>query len=177
MANSRTLSDRERAIIIYALERGITSKIALYKLAYDGPASKVEGLSDLAATASRWWSSRKIQDFINSESAELKIRRDHERAKIAEEIRAELEEELRTGKRSREGFIDYSRPENQIRLLNELINRPGSPGEQIDALKIMLAEVAKKGAGEGGADIQRFYTPLKCKSCPLYQEAAERLKR
>lgn len=172
MANNKVITEREKAAIRYGIAYGIENKAELYRIAYDGNAAQVSAIADISAQASRWWNSRKISDFYARESEEYKIRQDRQRARLREEVKAEMEEARRTGRATPDGLIDYSLTQNQIQKLNEIINNSGKTDEQLDALKMMLAEISRKRPPAEEPQ-SRFYLPISCKECRIYALAGE----
>ena len=171
MANNKVISEREKAVIRYALAYGIENKAELYRLAYNGSEAQIGAISDISAQASRWWNSRKIAEFYAHEREEYKIRQDHQRAQLREEVRAEFEEARRSGRTTPDGLIDYSLESNQIRKLNEIINNSGATGEALDALKLMLAEISRRRPPESEERRHRVFLPLSCGNCRIYDMA------
>ena len=176
MANNRIITEREKAVIRYGIAYGIDNKAELYRLAYNGSEAQIAQISDLPAQASRWWRSRKIAEFYSREIREFQIRQDRQRAQLREEAAAEVEEARRSGRRTPDGLIDYSLEQNQIRKLNEIINHSGATGEELDALKMMIANISAKRPQEGEQRKPHFYMPLTCPDCPLYKMAGEVLQ-
>lgn len=175
MPNNKVITEREKAAIRYGIAYGVDSKVDLYRLAYNGTEAQIAAIADISAQASRWWNSRKISEFYARESEEYKIRQDHLRGRLRAEIVAEMEEARRTGRTTGDGLIDYSREENQIRKLNEIINHSGATGEELDALKMMIAEISRKRPQEGNEQKARYYLPLSCRECRVYILAKELL--
>lgn len=173
MPNNKVISEREKAAIRYGIAYGVDSKVELYRLAYNGTEAQIAAIADISAQASRWWNSRKISDFYARESEEYKIRQDHLRGRLRAEIVAEMEEARRTGRTTGDGLVDYSLEDNQIRKLNEIINHSGATGEELDALKLMIAEISRKRLPEGNEQKPRFYLPLSCGECRIYALAKE----
>ena len=176
MANNKVINEREKAAIRYGIAYGIESKVELYRISYNGTEAQIAAISDISAQASRWWNSRKISEFYARESEEYKIRQDRQRARLREEVKAEMEEARRTGRATPDGLIDYSLEQNQIHKLNEIINHSGATGEELDALKMMIAEISRKRLPEKEERKPRVYMPLNCGDCPLYREAKDKLE-
>lgn len=173
MPNNKVITEREKAAIRYGIAYGVDSKVDLYRLAYNGTEAQIAAIADISAQASRWWNSRKISDFYARESEEYKIRQDHLRGRLRAEIVAEMEEARRAGRTTGDGLIDYSLEENQIRKLNEIINHSGATGEELDALKMMIAEISRKRLPVEDERKPRFYMPISCRECKIYALAKE----
>lgn len=166
--NTKTqiISEREQAVIRYAIAYAITDKTLLYRLAYDGSRADLEKVNNISnGIASRWFNTQKIQAFYQTELAAWNDRRTKEKAAIAAEAVARKEQQ------AHDGLIDYSSPKAQVAKLNELVNTATDPGEALDALKVMIArqgDLAPEKKTEGNQQqVQRFYTPITCGSCPI----------
>lgn len=67
---------------------------------------------------------------------------------------------------------DFTGRENLINALNELANNAKDSREKIDTLKIIAdLQRFKDQAKQEDNEIKRFYMPLKCSECVLYQKA------
>ena len=178
---AKHITERENAIL-YALALGvIDSWQKAYILAHQRPEEEVKQQSALYSTVSRWKQHPEIVKAYNNAVAILKARED----KIREEskgagIQEPKEEETSTGDNVRTetktgrklaGNVDYTNPAEQARKLNELVNNAEDPGEALDALKVIIAsqKADRESAREGKRVV--FYTPLRCKDCPLYEKA------
>ena len=177
---TKYLTKRENAII-YALASGvIESWSEAYILAHQKPEEEIRKQTALYSTVTRWKQNPVIVNAYNSALALIKARED----KIREEAqRAKIQdsgEETTTGDNVRTeskpgrkvaGNVDYTNPAEQARKLNELVNTATDPGEALDALKVIIAsqKADRESAREGKRVV--FYTPLRCKDCPLYEKA------
>lgn len=160
-------------LFVYGLE---SSPAKLYTIAHAGSLEAVEGFSALAANASHWLYSARIQDFIQKERAALDARRDQERRTIEAEVLARVHAQ-RDGSVTDAGQIDYSDPRNQLRKLNTLINSSKDAGETLDALKVMIAKQSDLAPEKKTEPPVRVYVPLSCHECPLYKDAKAKLNR
>ena len=180
------LTKRENAII-YALAAGVVESWSeAYILAHQKPEEEIRKQTALYSTVTRWKQNPVIVNAYNSALALIKARED----KIKEEANRDKiqesgtdEEETNAGDNVRTkgakgakiaGNIDYSNPAEQARKLNELVNTASDPGEALDALKVIISSqrADKEAAREGKRVV--FYTPLRCKDCPLYEKAREK---
>lgn len=75
------------------------------------------------------------------------------------------------------GIVDYTNPEKQKEKLNEIINTAKDSGEALDALKVIISGQKNDQEAAKTNKVQRFYTPLQCRDCPLYQEKKSKLKK
>ena len=183
---AKHITERENAVL-FALALGvIDSWPKAYILANQRPEEEIAKQTALKSTVSRWKQHPEIVKAYNNAVAILKARAD----KIREEAqRAKIQdsgEETTSGDyvrteskpgRKVAGSVDYTNPAEQARKLNELVNTATDPGEALDALKVIIAsqKADRESAREGKRVV--FYTPLRCKDCPLYEKAqAKRAK-
>lgn len=173
MPNNQIISERETAIVRLSVwYPGKLSPALLYSLAYPGAFSDAQALRDLPAVASRWWRSKKIQEFLQAETAVYKSNKDAMEVRIESECRARLESnEARPVK-----GVDFSIPENQRAKINEIINGATDPHDALDALKLMLSRQQEIAPDPQKEQIARFYMPLCCNQCPLYAMAGDTLR-
>lgn len=84
-----------------------------------------------------------------------------------------LNETLSKIRRKNSGIAeDFTGRENLINALNELANNAKDSREKIDTLKIIAdLQRFKDQAKQENNEIKRFYMPLKCSECVLYQKA------
>jgi len=73
-------------------------------------------------------------------------------------------------KLERSGRIDYYNPENQRKQINRIIEQAADdPKTQLDAIKAIQQTQRDDRQAAKDNQIQRFYSPLRCHKCPLYQ--------
>lgn len=174
MKNKITIREQS-AVRLHIYMDGEVSPTVLYRVAHPGSIETVEAISDLPAVSSRWWRSRKIQDFYTAEKALYDARRDAERKRVEAETINRIQAE-KAGHLDQSGLIDFSIPENQRAKLNEIINTATDPGEALDALKVIISKQAEIVPERKDKPV-RFYLPLDCKEgCPLYQMADDALR-
>ena len=175
MPNNQTINEREKAIVRLAVYYpGKLSPALLYSVAYNGTLADAHALRDLPAIASRWWRSRKIQDFFQAETALYNANKDAVEARIESECMARLESKRDAVRPSR--CVDYSRPENQRAKLNELINGAVDSHDALDAMKLMIQRQQDIAPEQVKGPQVRAYMPLTCSDCPLYAMASDVLR-
>ena len=75
-----------------------------------------------------------------------------------------------TNKRGRPA-VDYYSPEAQRRTINAIIDRSqDDPKTQLDAIKAIQQTQRDDRQAAKDNQIQRFYTPVTCNLCPMYQK-------
>nr|DAH33192.1 MAG TPA: hypothetical protein [Caudoviricetes sp.] len=152
-----------------------------------------------AAAVSVWKNSADVKNFFSDSVESIKnfINREIEKAKneLLDEIEQQanatgddsekpgdcqdinlndrLNETLSKIRRKNSGIAeDFTGRENLINALNELANNAKDSREKIDTLKIIAdLQRFKDQAKQEDNEIKRFYMPLKCSECVLYQKA------
>ena len=167
----KTLSEREKAAIYLHVYGGVDNWKLLYKIAspgnYDAPET-----SSFNTLVSSWKNSTKIKALLAAIQKDRDALENQLRAEGITIGKTELlsaaENEGNEGNNGR--IVDYSKPENQRRKLNELINTAADPNDALDALKVIISgqKDDRQAAKEGRA--VRAYLPLLCYQCPLYEE-------
>lgn len=78
-------------------------------------------------------------------------------------------------KTAKAGRIDYYNPENQRKTINAIIDKAADdPKTQLDAIKAIQQTQRDDRQAAKDNQIQRFYSPLSCRSCPF--KAKKRVK-
>ena len=152
-----------------------------------------------AAAVSVWKNSADVKNFFSDSVEAIKkfINREIEKAKnkLLDEIEQQanatgndngtsrncqednlndrLNETLSKIRRKNSGIAeDFTERENLITALNDLANSAKDSREKIDTLKIIAdLQRFKDQAKQDDNEIKRFYMPLKCSECVLYQKA------
>lgn len=180
MPKIKSISNRER-VALFALAAGqIINWREAYIIANQNPENDVKKQTALNSTVSRWKGREEIQTAYKTAVAAvvaMKASQAEETQKQAARIDTDEtgpgdSERTETKKgRPAGGPVDYSDPAQQTRKLNELVNTATDPGEALDALKVIIqSQRADREAAREGRRVQ-FYTPLRCRDCPLYAKA------
>lgn len=181
------LTDREKCAI-FALKYGI---IEDWKTAYicadNSPVEKIETLKAFPSSLSRWVNSAKVKQFSaycsrliadHESDARQRGKEDAER-----EARARMEggESERAQGEDRPRFavpVDYYDPKNQRTQINKIIAQAiDDPKTQLDAIKAIQQTQRDDKQAAKENKIQRFFTPITCRTCPIAEKERERMKR
>jgi len=176
MAKNKITIREEFAIKAQIYADGSLSPQIVYKLAYPGSIEQAEALADLPANASRWWRSKKVQDYYLEQMAVYNSRKEAERKRIEQEVVGRIEA-AKAGTTTDSGLVDYGDPRNQLRKLNEIINTASDPNEALDALKVVIARQGELAPEKRQEKAVRTYLPLNCHECPLYAEKKNQLSK
>ena len=172
-----------------------TSALALYVFGFEKDWNKV-------FQAAAYWTQDSIErqpklfrQYVSTWKNSQKVKKELQRLELYRDtfLQQARKEAFEDGKRAYEGEhntitenqvkyidgtrtrgIDYSDPQAQKDKLNDIINNASDPGEALDALKVIIQ--GQKNDQEAAKDkqVQRFYTPLRCHDCPLYNMAKEK---
>lgn len=148
------------------------------------------------------WSEEDVQNdpthfgqYVSKWKATAKVKNELQRLKLVKEnyIKEIQKQAYEEGRRSAfveatsasdeeikmkvKGQVDYTNPDAQKEKLNEIINRAKDSGEALDALKVIIQGQRNDQDAARNNKIQRFYTPLQCRDCPLYNKAKEKIKK
>lgn len=157
MKTNKLTYQQIKAVIYYGLDREL-STLEIYRICYPE-----DNIKDLASKASSWKRGQRI-------------------AAIFEEVRNELkgrEEERKRGTKTGENGevlpdIDFTDKGQFIQYLNNAANRITDDKLKNDILKMLSDHLDFKDESkrDESNQIQRFYLPLRCQDCKLYQEKA-----
>lgn len=165
-------TEREKAVI-FALAAGyISTWKEAYILSRDKAESETppENLNNSIVT--RWKQREDIANAYNNALLFLSRRDQATRAQASKQANEEdsAGESNRT-KRGKNATIDYYKPENQRRTINEIIDKAqDDPKTQLDAIKAIQQTQRDDRQAAKDNQIQRFFTPISCHICPLYQK-------
>jgi len=170
---NKKLTPREISAIYYHIFGGCADWVLLYAIA-DG--IDVQDIKNRSAVY-KWKNSHKIQDLLSKVQEEktrlLASAEKAEKRPISDDgdsTHTTTQPQPQNAK-----FTDFSRPENQFRKLNELVNTATDSAETLDALKvIMSAQKADREAARDGKAV-KCYIPISCKDCKLYEKARKKV--
>lgn len=167
----KVLTEREKLVCEFAALSGEIDTKRFYIAAYDGTLAGLEKRPSLSSSASHWWYSPQVQQYYNEKRLAVEARKNLELERTKNAVRAELQRDALAAS----GGVDYSDPKMQVSVLNEIVAN-GDENAKLDALKLLMTK-ASAAAKEGETkQIQRFYTPLRCHSCPLYRAEKTRIE-
>ena len=164
-------SEREKAIL-FVLAAGQLA--GGWKEAFILSSQKAEkdvtNQKNITTSAERW---RRRPEILKAYESALKaVQELKEEAKPAEDgTGPQLAGDSNRTKPAKAGKIDYYNPENQRRTINAIIDKAqDDPKTQLDAIKAIQQTQRDDRQAAKDNQIQRFYTPVTCKICPLYQK-------
>lgn len=179
---NKKLTTREKAVLYMHVFGGVDDWRELYAAA--APVPEKDALKDINVSvyASKWKCTPKVKDYIK-ELQRIKLAQEMTiEQRAADQARKEENEKQEDtggseqsdnkGKRTKTAVVDYSNPENRKQLYNEVIRDAiDDPKTRLDAAKVF--EQLQKDDKQAAKDQQqqRFYIPLTCKVCPLYEKA------
>lgn len=174
----KELTPREKNALFGLASGFLDNWTECYIIAYDGPAEKVKTQTALNTSVSRWKNSAIVQREFELITERIERTKKAEREKIVRESDKGRENSTHTetAKPAQiDKYTDFSKPENQFKKLNELVNTATDSAETLDALKvIMSAQKADREAARDGK-VVKCYIPITCKDCKLYQKAAKKV--
>lgn len=173
---NKKLTDSETAVIFWQIFGGEKDFKRLY-MAASGMTEKEAEENPLLLTqyTSRWKASQKYKKEV------MRVKLLYDR--FVKEIQEQAYNEGRIAAKKEieghydedapdvpSGTIDYTDPKKQKEKLNEIINTAKDSGEALDALKVIISGQKQDAEAAKNNKVQRFYTPLQCRDCPLYQK-------
>lgn len=178
----KDLTDREQAILSWLVTTESNDWKSAFVLSRKDDPKKYLEAKNLATAVSRWKMSAKVQSFYN-EQKELYT------ARIAAKVKAELQslsqEEAKAvkegdgmqlakvkAKMKFSGPIDFTDKGELLKFLNSKANEITDEKQRTDYIKL-IADLVRLKAEDGRKkdDIRRFYMPLRCADCQLYEDA------
>ncbi len=190
------LTEREKAIIIYAIVTDCRDWRKIYMLSREKKPAADYSEKNIAAAASKWKLSAKVAKFVMEQKAIFEAKAAALKAQAVEEAKKagtlnnetggkEMDDESENfpeydGRETKEGKgrkknandIDFTNREQLLAFLNQQANTIADAKQKTDYIKMIADLVRMKDADNAASlDIQRFYTPVTCHLCPLYVAA------
>ena len=166
------LTELERAAIIFYVYGGCKDRRILYQIAYgENKVNKLKSTS-LDVMCGNWFRSHKIQSGIKYFST---LKQDHENEIINKYI-AGLETETTKGTKEntqndKTNFLDR---DEFLQFLNDRANQITDDKLRNDILKMLSDNLRYKDTErDENNEIQRFYTPITCENCSIYQKCKD----
>lgn len=169
------LTRAEKASLYYQILERCNDWQEIYKIAI-GP-ERFNNLTDKAkqSASSRWKTSHRIQKAKEEIERNLKAWIDEERAKAVEEAMngGETESPKKAKRRTNNG-TDFLNRDEFLQFLNDRANEVEDDKLRNDILKMLSDNLRYKEADkENTTEIQRFYTPMLCESCEIYNKCKD----
>ncbi len=176
----QNLTDREKAVIIWGIVTGCKDWKRIYLLSRENPPDSYSG-KNTATQASKFKHSAKVTDFVREQTAifEAKARALMETGTATAGTDADENEtqtdETKPGnsQKTKKIGVDFTQIDEQLKYLAGKADEVITDDKQRFEIIKLIADIQKRTQtdGENGPDIQRFYTPVSCRSCKLYENA------
>lgn len=162
------LTDLERAAIALHLIAGENNRLILYTIAVGAEHVKKLKESSLKVMYNNWFNSHKIQNGIRYYSGLLNDRE----ARAVEKFKRELETETTKGNGSsfKSTDVNFLNPDEFLKFANQQANEIKDEKERREYLKMIANLMNYKESDQEQTDIQRFYTPVLCENCEIYNK-------
>ena len=181
---NKPLTEREK-IAIFAYIYGLIPDLkTAYICAENRAAEEVQKQTGIKTSVSRWANGEKFRRYaeyckryIQDKEAEAVQRgKDEARHEQMQEERGTRESEhTETNQSRRNNKIDYNDPKARKDLYNRIIaEAQDDPKTQLDAAKLIEQTQREDKQAARDNKIQRFYTPLSCRDCPLHEKAIQK---
>lgn len=191
MSQREFLTEREKVCLIYAIRTNNLNTTEDWKKAFilsrqtltENHASQ----STHKASVSRWKCSDKVKSFVEEETRKWNDLITHIKTEaVADYIRKIQNEDGTDGNKnvtvpSKEQIrnkivsgVDFQDREQFLEFLNKQANSITDEKERLNYLKLISDLLRLKETDtKSNEEIQRFYTPLQCDSCPMYLKAKQ----
>ena len=167
---------RAELVALVALRLGVVESWQdAYLISHGKGRADLPGKNSIASTSARWKNSARTAELFR-EAESIVNTKIQERGKREGEKEQERERERERGKEDNKtakvAQIDYNDPKERRKAYNRIIaESQDDPKTQLDALKVIEGLQKDDRQAAKDAQIQRFYTPIKCQNCPLYTKA------
>lgn len=166
------LNEQEQAAICFHVLGGCNDKAMLFRIACG--ADRYNKLKDKSkgVTVSKWYNLPKIQDGIKI----YRSIQERKKIELENEIIAGLEIETTKGTEDSDyiektNFLDR---DEFLQFLNHRANQIQDDKTRNDILKMLSDNLRYKDTErDENNEIQRFYTPITCENCPIYNKCKD----
>lgn len=162
------LSELEKMALAYCFMEGITASQQMYGLCHNRE-EYTPNKQVWRNLSSQWKKSEPVQAYL----ASLKARFD---TRVDSAVQAALKNAKADPTYVPSASIDFTNLDQFLAEANRLANNLDDEKDKQFYLKTIADLMRfKEGSQDKNQDIQRFYTPLLCRDCPLHKEAEEKL--
>ena len=167
------LTQKERAAILLHLIDGVNDRCTLFEIANgETRANKLKtNKKNFNASASSWYRSDKIQEGIKHYIYLLEEKKNKLIQEYKNSIDCTVATETEPKKQSRND-INFLNPEEFLQFANSQANEIQDEKERREYLKMIANLMNYKEGDAEQTDIQRFYTPVICSECVIYQKCS-----
>lgn len=166
----KPLTYSEKAALAFAFFEGVTDNRQLYALCHD--MDKLSDNPNVAKNrAGRWRNSTLVQEYEASLQKRFEDR-------VNADVMAQLKRAGEDPSYTPSSGIDFTNLDEFLAEANRQANLLEDEKDKQFYLKTIADLMRfKEGAQDKNQDIQRFYTPLLCRECPLHLEAEKELNK
>lgn len=169
MKQLRKLTDAERASLYFYIIEGIKDWERVYSVAIGEERFNNLTTNSKQANSSRWKRSARVQFGLG----EIKKQLEEKENEIKEKAINELGETEPTKVKEKDIKTDFLNRDEFLQFLNVRANQITDDKLRNDILKMLSDNLRyKESDKEESNEIQRFYTPIICKDCPIYHKCS-----
>ena len=165
------LTPKEQAAILLHLIEGVNDRGKLFEIANDE--KRVNKLKtnekSFNSSVSYWFRSHKIQEGIKYYQNLLEEKKNKVIQAYLNSSDCTVSRDLEPKKQSRND-INFLNPEEFLQFANSQANEITDEKERREYLKMIANLMNYKEGDQEQTDIQRFYTPVICSDCSIYQK-------
>lgn len=173
---NENLTENEKAALYYHIFTGVTDRLTLYAIAV-GP-DKVNTLTEGSrkVMAANWFRAHKIKKALETITAEIEKSKENLILEGFRKAAGESNAENTTPDEILKKGVNFLNPDEFLTFANDQANRITDEKERRAYLELIAKLMNYKDKDGENGDIMRFYVPLSCQNCPLYeQEKAKEL--
>lgn len=172
------ITPNEWAAIYYHVAGGCDDWHTIFKIAFGENRYNNLTESSKKTSVSKWKSTERFKKALETVKYDILKKKQEIEAEAFERFKKENAQNAK--KEAGSGFVDkvnYLNRDEFLKDLNERANRVTDEKLLNDILKMLSENMRYKEADQiKEMEIQRFYTPLQCKECPLYMRESEIIK-
>ena len=169
----KQLTDAERIALFYHVFNQCNDWQTLFKVAKGEHYYNALTDKSKQSRASEWKNSPKVKDEIQKLQYLKQREEERQREEIAKELRTKTQngETEPTKQGANLNNTDFLNRDEFLKFLNDRANQVTDDKLRNDILKMLSDNMRyKENENEGANEIQRFYTPMLCESCEIYNK-------
>lgn len=168
----KSLTPSEKAALYFQVLESVQDWKIIYRIAIGEKHAKSLKDSTIQANTSKWKESDRIRNALDEIKRYFYFKRQDLEKEIKESIsNGETETENGTKKEENAGKTNFLDRDEFLKFLNDRANKITDDKLRNDILKMLSDNLRYKDSDNNELqEIQRFYTPMNCENCEIYNK-------
>lgn len=165
----RSLTPAEKAALYYQVLENVQDWKIIYKIAIGEKHANTLKLSTIQANTSKWKESDRIKEAVDEIKRYFYFKRQDLEKEIKDNLTTGETEPTKPGKKA--DFVNLLDRDTFLEEINRGANLAKEEKDKREYLKMISDNLRYKDSDtDENNEIQRFYTPVTCENCSIYQK-------